>query len=188
MTRFVVHTPATAPAGSRAQLEDVERAYGFIPNLYGVFAESPTVLKAVGLMRGAFEEGTLSPLEQQLVMLAVSVKNACAFCVAAHSTVLARGFKLEHHDIDALRSGGALSNARLDVLAHFTRQVVAKRGWLPQIEVDEFLAAGFSQAQVLEVLLGVSMKTLHNYVDHIADTPLNDQFIPERWTAHPQLT
>jgi alkylhydroperoxidase family enzyme len=63
----------------------------------------------------------------------------------------------------------------------FTRKVVEQRGVLADAEVSAFLDAGYTRAQVIEVLLGVGMKTFNNYVDHIAHTPLNDQFKAEAW-------
>src|SRR5262249_41530964 len=77
MTNFIVHTRETAPAGSRPLLESVEKALGFIPNLYAVFAESPAALKGALAIGEAFSRSTLSPIEQQLVALAVSEANDC---------------------------------------------------------------------------------------------------------------
>ena len=87
MTKFTVHTLETAPAASRPLLEGIRKAFGFVPNLFAVFAESPAALQGALAMAEAFSKSTLSPAQQQLVALAVSEANDCQFCVAAHSTI-----------------------------------------------------------------------------------------------------
>ncbi|HSC46626.1 MAG TPA: carboxymuconolactone decarboxylase family protein [Gammaproteobacteria bacterium] len=182
MTRFDVYTPITAPAGSQQMLSEVQQAFGFLPNLYGVIAESPTALKAAISMGDAYRTGSLSAAEQQVVLLAVSVENRCEFCTAAHSFTARHIGKLPDADVQALRQGRNPADSRLATLAHFTRLVVSRRGWVPEAELEAFLAVGYTRAQVIEVILGVAMKTLHNYIDHLAHTPLNPQFQPERWS------
>ena len=114
-------------------------------------------------------------------MLAVSEANDCEYCKAAHSTLAKRFVKVDPAVVDAMRRREPLADAKLDALAVFTRKVVEQRGILSDSEVDAFLDAGYTRAQVIEVLLGVGMKTFNNYVDHIAHTPLNDQFKAEAW-------
>jgi len=181
MTRFTAHTAESAPAASRPLLEGIGRSVGFVPNLFGVFAESPAALRGALAIYEAFSMSSLAPAEQQLVMLAVSEANDCEYCVAAHSTLAKRLAKVDPALVSAVRRREALADAKLDALVTFTRKVVEQRGMLAEAEVAAFLNAGYSRAQVIEVLLGVGMKTFNNYVDHIAHTPLNDQFKAETW-------
>jgi uncharacterized peroxidase-related enzyme len=181
MTRFAAHTPHTAPAASRPLLEGIERSFGFVPNLFGVFAESPAALQGALAISEAFSKSSLSLAEQQLVMLAVSEANDCEYCVAAHSTIGKRMAKVDPALIDATRRRQPLADPKLDALVTFTRKVVEQRGFVADSEVTALLATGYSKAQLLEVLLGVGMKTFNNYVDHVAHTPLNDQFKAEAW-------
>ena len=83
--------------------------------------------------------------------------------------------------VDALRDGGVLSDLRLDALATFVRQVVRQRGWVEHANIEAFIDAGFTRAQVLEVVLGVAQKTLSNYANHLMKTPLDAAFESERW-------
>ncbi|MGH8223354.1 MAG: hypothetical protein ACREQZ_10310 [Woeseiaceae bacterium] len=76
---------------------------------------------------------------------------------------------------------GRLPDIRLQALAHFARRLVAERGWLPDSAVEEFLAAGFNRAQAFDVLVGVSLKTLSNYANHLLKTPVNPQLASETW-------
>jgi len=181
MTQFTVHTVESAPAASRPQLEGLRRSFGFVPNLFAVFAESPAALRGGLAIYEAFSTSSLAPAEQQLVMLAVSEANDCKYCVAAHSTLAKRLAKVDPALVSATRRREPLPDAKLDALVTFTRKVVEQRGMLAESEVAAFLDAGYTKAQLIEVLLGVGMKTFNNYVDHIAHTPLNAQFKAEAW-------
>ena len=86
--------------------------------------------------------------------------------------------------VDIMKTAGTpLPDARLQALSAFTRQLVEKRGWVSADDVQEFQGAGFTQAQVLEVILGVGMKTLSNFANHIADPPVDDAFAANAWKA-----
>ncbi len=181
MTKFTVHTTETAPERSRPLLEEIQKAFGFVPNLFAVFAESPAALQGALAMADAFSASTLSPTEQQLVALAVSEANDCQFCVAAHSTIAKRIAKADPALVAATRAREPLSDPKFDALVTFTRKLAEQRGVVADADVAAFLEAGYTKAQVIEVLLGVGMKTFNNYVDHIAHVPLNDQFKAEAW-------
>ncbi|MEW6332469.1 MAG: carboxymuconolactone decarboxylase family protein [Pseudomonadota bacterium] len=187
MTKFIVHTLESAPAASRPMLEGLKKAFGFVPNLYAVFAESPAALQGALAIGEAFSKSTLSFAEQQLVALAVSETNDCQFCVAAHSTIAKHLAKTDPALVAATRDRRPLPDAKLDVLVSFTRKLVEQRGFVAEADVAAFLEAGYTRAQVIEVLLGVGMKTFNNYVDHIAHIPLNDQFKAEAWQPKPKV-
>jgi uncharacterized peroxidase-related enzyme len=179
---FDVLQPENAPEAARTELEKVKEQYGFVPNFFGVMANAPPALIAYRTLNRLFDETTLLPLERQVVILACSVANRCEYCVSAHSAA-ARSQNVPAEIVDAIREEQSLSDRRLEALCLLTTQIVAQRGWPKEEAIDEFLAAGFAPHQVLEVLLGVAMKTLSNYTNHIADTPLDSQFAGAEWSA-----
>jgi uncharacterized peroxidase-related enzyme len=181
MTRITVHTPETAPAGSRPLLAGIQKTFGFVPNLYAAIAESPAALQGALAIGEAFLKSSLTPAEQQLVAIAVSEANDCQFCVAAHSTIAKHMAKADPAAVAATRDRDPLADAKLDALVNFTRKLVEQRGWVAEAGLAAFLGAGYTKAQVIEVMLGVGMKTFNNYVDHLANVPLNDQFKAEAW-------
>lgn len=180
MAEFTLHDTATAPAEARERLEKAQQAMGFVPNLFANMAEAPASLEAYQTLDGIFAKTSLSPVEREVVLLATSVENRCHFCVAAHSG-RAKQAGMDDAVLKALRAGDALPDARLDALATFTRTVVRDRGWAGDTAVQAFIDAGFTQGQVLEVILGVSLKTLSNYTNHIAGTPLNAELSSLAW-------
>jgi len=183
---FPIHTIDTAPTDSQPALQAIEERYGFIPNLAAVFAESPGAFNALlGALKAYDDESlTLTPVERQVVLLSVSVENRCDYCTAAHS-MLAHSLGLSREDIDALQQGRAIGDSKLEALQRFTKALVVNRGVVDESAIASFLDSGFSKAQVFEVILGVSLKTLTNYANHVANPPVNEQFksfLPE-WAA-----
>lgn len=181
MSDFKIHTTETAPEGSKEILVGAQKSLGFIPNLYSIMAEAPATLKAYNGLSDNFEKSSLSPTEKQIVLLSTSYVNECNYCVAVHSTV-AQMQKIDRSVVDSIRNGSPITDAKLESLKKFTNLVVEKRGWVDQQEIEDFLSAGYSKAQLLEVIVGIAQKTLSNYINHIVKTPLDDAFEPNKWT------
>lgn len=180
MGRFDLHTHDSAPEDSKPLLKGLEEVFGFVPNLSAVLAESPPTLKAYMTLSGIFDESSFTPAERQVVILAINEYNECHYCVAAHSVIAdMQGVPVEM--VDAIREGSPIPDPRLEALRDFTRKIVDRRGWVDESDIEAFLAAGFDRHQVLEVILGVAMKTISNYANHVAETPLDDAFAGRAW-------
>jgi len=184
MTAFTLHTPDTAPQASQDRLAAVKKAWGFTPKLHATLAESPVALKGYDdLFNLIAAEATLSPVETQVVYQAVNVFHGCEYCTAGH-TFLSRQAGVPEDAIQALRNGQPIADARLQALRGFAERVVETRGFAGQDAVDTFLAAGYSRAQVLEVVTIIATKTISNYTNHLTATPL-EGFMADpslRWT------
>lgn len=180
MTDFTIHTIDTAPERAGAGLRAAQQKLGFIPNLMAVLAESPAALEGYQAVQGALATSSLSTAEQHFVALAVSVANGCIYCVPAYSMMAAKS-DAPQQAVDAVRDGQPIDDGRLSALRHFTQAVVEKRGRVAEEEVKTFLAAGFTKAQVLEVILAAAFKLISNYTNHVADIPLDEAFQPYRW-------
>lgn len=182
MSLFDLHTAETAPEGSRDDIAAVQERFGFLPNIHAVLAESPATLKAYNTLGGLMATTSFSPAEQQLLLLTISAVNGCEYCVAAH-TMGGMMAKLDEDVINAIRDGGEIADAKLAALTKFTRAVVEKRGFVSDQEISELTAVGYSRDQVLEVVMATAMKTISNYVNHLAETPLDDAFAKAAWRA-----
>jgi uncharacterized peroxidase-related enzyme len=180
--KFPLHTRNSAPEASKPLLAQVESAFGFVPNLTATLAESPAALAGYLQLSATIQEhSALSPQEQQIVMLAVSEANGCDYCMAAHS-LIAGMTQVPDETVAALRACGDLPDPIENALAKFARAVVEQRGWISEEEQETFLAAGFTRQQALDVVSIVALKTLSNYANHLAHTPLDAAFEPHRWT------
>lgn len=185
MTQFAVHTLATAPDASRPSMEGAQKAFGILPNLIGVFAESPAVAEGYLGLAGALGKSSFTALERETVLITASVENDCHYCVAAHTTVT-QGQKLDQSVIAAIRERRPIANGRLEALRLFTIKLVQNRGFVSDADVAAFLDAGFTRAQVLETVMGIALKVMSNYVNHIAETPLDAPFQANAWTPRPR--
>lgn len=182
MATFMLHTLETAPEASRTAMAAVARKFGFLPNLVREMAEAPATLKGYLALGDLLEQTSLSRVEQQLVLASVSFANTCEYCVAAHSAGL-RQAGLPQREIDAVREGRSLVDPKLEALRAFTIELVGTRGRPDADALRGFRDAGYGSRQVLEVILAVGMKTISNYVNHLANTPLDPELRAFEWVA-----
>jgi len=178
MQGFEIHTVATRP-----ELAEVAARYGFVPNLFAILAEAPAALETYATLASILDKTSLSPTERQIVLLAVSHENGCGYCMAAHSAI-AGMLGVSAEVIAALRDGQPLAEPRLEALRTLTTRIVRDRGFLPPAQVQAFFDAGYTRAQLLEVLVGVAIKTFSNYVNHLAETPLDEAFASQAWAPN----
>lgn len=181
MADFPFHEKQDAPEKAQPLLGKAEQKYGFVPNILKGMAESPELLEGYMTLSGLFDRTSLSPVERQVVLLSVSHENGCHYCMAAHSAA-AKMAEAPDEVISALREGKPISDGKLEALRSFTRTVVKTRGNPEESDIESLLDAGYSKRTVLEVVLGVGMKTLSNYTNHIVDTPLDQAFEPMAWS------
>ncbi len=175
-----VHTIETASEKSAEILKQVKTKFGFIPNLFGVFAESPEILQAYLTLGTLVDQTTLTPLERQIAFIGTSVANSCEYCVAAH-TAISSMQNLPADVIGSLRENRSITDAKLESFKKFVQAVTEKRGFVSEEEKSAFIEAGYIEKNILEVILVVGMKTLSNYTNHIAETPLDAAFEPAKW-------
>ncbi|MDF1516708.1 MAG: carboxymuconolactone decarboxylase family protein [Lutibacter sp.] len=182
MTKFKLHTPETAPESSKEILAASLKQNGFIPNLYGIMAESPELLKAYRNLSDSFNATSLSQIEKNIVWLAVSNYNACHYCMAIHTSV-AKMHQLPADMIEALRDNVPLKNEKLETLRKFAVLLTEKRGWANEEEISKFLEAGYTLKNILELVLGIGQKIISNYVNHITQTSVDKQVEEFIWEA-----
>lgn len=181
VTGFPLHDEATAPAEALPHLAAARERMGFLTTLNAVMAESPQLLAGYTALAQQFAASSLPKPAQQVVLLTASVANACPHCVAAHSTLALRA-GLTTDDVNALRKATTLQDPSLDAVRRLTQAIVDKRGWADEQNIADFLAAGHTRRQILDVVLGIGMKTLSNYTNHIAHTPLDPAWQGQEWT------
>jgi len=151
------------------------------PNLMTRLAEVPPLVTAFQSLMAAFGQTSFSPREREVISTVVSVENRCTYCVAFH-TMLMSAANEDGTLVAALRGGGALPDERLDALAAFVRALVRGRGTVPADVALRFAAAGFTDAQAREAIVGVAFQTLSNYANHVAPAALDEDLQPHRWS------
>jgi alkylhydroperoxidase family enzyme len=174
---FRIYSPETAPAAAQPLLAAARKNFGLVPNVLGVMAESPVTLEAYLTLGQIFSNKSgFTPTEQHVVLQTINAANACHYCTLAHATIAVNALKFDASEDLAIREGRPLSNAKLEALRLFAHEIVMTRGWIKDAALQAFLAAGYTRAQAFEVILGAGMKTLTNYINHIANTPIDAAF------------
>lgn len=186
MTDFTIHNEETAPDAGGDMLGEAKDKFGMVPNVLGIMAESSSELEGYLTLSKLFEETSLTQEEQKIVLMTVSFENECDYCMAAHS-MESENIGVSEKVISAVRNGEPIEDNHLEALRRFTAAVVRKRGNLVESDVETFLEAGYEQKNILEVILAVGMKTMSNYTNHIANTPLDEAMESYRWEP-PQNT
>ncbi|SIT43919.1 Alkylhydroperoxidase [Paraburkholderia piptadeniae] len=175
-------TEDTPDARAREVLEAARAATGGIPNMYAGMANLPalldTYLHGYQLFR---KESTLTPAEQELVLLVISRANECTYCVAAHSWIADKVSKTPHQAIQAVRDDEEIEDPKLQALAEFTRTMVVSRGNPTQAELRAFVSAGYTTKNVLEIILALGVKTISNYSNHLLHTEVDAKFESAAW-------
>jgi len=175
-------SPESADAAVKQLLGDARARLGFVPNMYANMANGQgmleTYIHGYELFRAT---AGLTPMEQEVVFLAISRQNECGYCMAAHSFVADVMSKVPEAITNAIRDDRPVPDAKLAALAIFSRTMVATRGLPTRKSVEEFLAAGYTERHVLSVILAVSVKTLSNYANHLFHTPVDQVFSARAW-------
>lgn len=160
-----------------------------VPNLYARMANVPDVLSTYlyGYERFRKHSGfTLA--EQEVIFLTISRENECSYCVAAHSWVAQNVSKLLPDVIEAIRTGEPVSRPRLSALNRFTATMVQKRGNPTHQDAQQFLGAGFTEENILEIILAIAIKTLSNYSNHVFHTPVDEPFAAHEWSSQLEVS
>ncbi len=169
---FRIFTPADALAESAQLLNSAVEQFGMIPNLEGVMAAAPALLETYLKGFDLFQKTSLTAIEQQIVYQTANFENNCEYCVPWH-TLLSRNAGMSPTDIWALRQGSQLSDAKHEALRVFTQSLIRNRGNLCPADLSDFFAAGYTERHGMEVVLGLAIKTMSNYTNSIAQTPLD---------------
>ncbi|EIN02202.1 alkylhydroperoxidase AhpD core [Paraburkholderia hospita] len=181
MSRLKLHTIESAPEASRPFVQKALAINGFLPNLIASLANAPTALETYLTVAEINGRSGLTLAEREVVQITAAGIHGCGFCVAGHTIVALKKAQLAESLVEEARNQLPISDARLNAVAVFTRAVIATRGAVSDDELASFRAAGFTEANALEVILGVSLATLCNFANNLSRNELNPQFAPYRW-------
>lgn len=167
---------------ARPLLERAQQTLGFVPNMYQGMAIAPAVLSTYMHGYDLFRQASgFTPAEQEVVFLTISRYNDCKYCMSAHSMLADKMSNVPATTLEALRSRQPIPDERLAALSQFVECMVDRRGVPTTGDVEAFLAAGFREEQILQVVLAIAVKTLSNYSNHLAQPEVDTAFSAYRW-------
>jgi AhpD family alkylhydroperoxidase len=174
---FADLTEALVPKAAGPLLAQARAVFGFVPNLALAMALEPAALDSYFHALQAFGKTSLSPVEQQIVLMAVSRANRARYSLAIHATLAAK-LGAPADLIKAVGTGTGIDDPRIAALHRFTDILTVARGQVAAAEVDAFFAAGYDSTAVVAVAFGVAVKTFANALALLAETPVDQTFAP----------
>lgn len=166
-----------ADSKAKKLFERSEKELKMIPNLYKAMANAPEILQAYMDGDKNFRENSgFTPTEQEVILLIISYENGCEYCMAAHSTMADFYSNVPREVTNAIREDKPIEDKKLGALAGMTREMLLSRGRPKSSAVEDFLNAGYSEKQLLDIVLAISVKTLSNYTNHLFNTPVDKAF------------
>ena len=181
MSKFTLHNQDSAAPEAQPFLENSLKNFGMIPNLHAVMAESPALLEGYQVLHSLAQKSSLNKEELTVVWQAINVEHACHYCVPAH-TAIANMMQVDEDIVEALRNETPLKSEKLEVLRNTTLSMLRQRGVIDETILDTFYQAGYSRQNLLDIVLVMSQKVMSNYVNHLADTPVDEPFKAFAWS------
>lgn len=176
MTRLSIPTRDEAPEASRALLDAVNDKLGVVPNMFLLIANSPAGLQGVLSLNSALGS-TLDAKMRERIAVAVAAVNGCDYCMSAHTYLGANLAKLDEAELAANRRGRS-TDAKANVVVTFAHKVAENRGKVTDSDLAALKLAGFTDAQVIEIVLVVAENFLTNLINNVAETELDFPFVP----------
>tara|TARA_R110002153_G_scaffold7511_3_gene33754 strand:+ start:1106 stop:1639 length:534 start_codon:yes stop_codon:yes gene_type:complete len=175
MSTFKVLTRDEVSENNQAIFDNLKKALGFVPNLYATYANSDTALE--NYLNFANAKTSLSAKEKEVVNLAVSQVNDCIYCLSAHTAIgKMNGFNDEQ--ILELRAGKASFDSKLNALAQLAKNVTENRGHTDEKILDNYFAAGYTKANLIDTISLVGDKTISNYIHSATQVPVDFPVAP----------
>jgi uncharacterized peroxidase-related enzyme len=171
MSRLNMIDSQQAEGKQKELLDGVQKQLGMTPNLVRVFANSPAVLQGYLGLKDGLSEGALGTKLSEQIALAVAEENGCEYCVAAH-TAVGKMLGLNRDEILDARQGTS-SDSRAEAALQFANNVVKKRGWVDDEDLEKVRNAGYGDAEITEIVGHVVLNIFRNYFNHVAETPID---------------
>ncbi|MFV8225646.1 carboxymuconolactone decarboxylase family protein [Christiangramia aquimixticola] len=160
-----------------ALLEKAQKENGMIPNMYKNMVNLPGLQETYDTGYKNFrQQSGFTPAEQEVVFLTLSVDNNCGYCTAAHSFIADKMSKTPVEVTNAIRDGKEIPDEKMAALSRFTKVMNTTKGNPSEDDVKNFIDAGYSEKQILAIILAQSVKTISNYSNHIFHTEVDEAF------------
>lgn len=171
MTNVPLVEPGSATGTVRDQLDQIQSAFGTVPAMFRVVANSPAALTSMWGSFGAFGGGTLGPALSEQLAVAVANHNSCEYCLAAH-TALGHKAGVGREALEAAQDGRS-DDPATDALLGFAVKVVREGGQVTRADVKALRDAGFNDEQIVETIGQIALNLFTNYVNIALDVPID---------------
>jgi uncharacterized peroxidase-related enzyme len=171
MSRIAIPTREAAPEAAQPLLAAVEKQLGAVPNLFRLLSLSPAALQGYLSLNGALTRA-LDVKTRERIALAVAEVNGCHYCLSAHTYLGLNLVKLDAAEI-ALNRQGRSSDPKADAAVAFAARIARNRGRVSDADVAAVRDAGYSDAQIVEIVALVAENVFTNFLNNVADTAID---------------
>jgi len=175
MPRTQALKPEQVPADSKPTLDTFTKMLGFTPNMLATFAQSPIAFNAWATFRSSLNK-VLDVKTREIISLAVSEVNGCNYCLAVHSYAASMA-KLPADEIILARKGHAI-DPKKDAADQFARKIIETRGQVGESDLETVRQAGYTDANVMEIVALVAMYSLTNFFNNVFDPEKDYPAVP----------
>ena len=171
MARIAIPALDAAPAASAPILEAVNKQLGVVPNLFRLVSISPAALTGLTSLSGALSK-TLDVRTRERIALAVAQVNGCDYCLSAHTYLGLNAAKISPEEI-ALNRQGRSGDPKADAAVRFAVKVTEARGRVSEADLQAVRAAGYSDAQIVDIVGVVAENVFTNLINNVAQTDID---------------
>jgi uncharacterized peroxidase-related enzyme len=172
MSRIPVPAIEHVPAESQALLAGVKSRLGTVPNMYRIIANSPAALEAFLGFHSALDKGGVDQLTRERIALAVAEANGSDYCLSARTHRVRKAAMLDDAEITANRSG-ASNDIRADAAVRFAAKLARERGQASDADIEAIQRAGYSDAEIVEVIANVAINVFANMINEALKTDID---------------
>jgi uncharacterized peroxidase-related enzyme len=176
MTNFAIPTREEVSENNQAIFDNLKKGLGFVPNLYAYYAKNETALGDYLTLQN--RKSTLKAKEREVINLVTSQINGCRYCQSAH-TVLGKMNGFTEEQVIELRKGSASFDPKIDALVKFTASIVENKGRADEASKQAFFDAGYTEANLIDVVIVVGDKTISNYIHNLTGFAIDFPIAPE---------
>jgi len=164
MSRLNAVQPEQATGKTKELLDAVKAKFRVVPNLTKVMANSPAVLEGYISFSGALAHGALDPKLREQLAIEVADQNSCQYCLSAH-TAIGKMTGLTIEELELARSANS-TTPKTTAALQFARQLVESKGQISDAEVEAVRRAGYSDAEIAEIIAHVALNIFTNYFNN----------------------
>lgn len=176
MSKFIVPTHDVVNSTNKNIFERLQKAVGFVPNIYALMAYSETALDTYIKFENA--PTSFSKRELEVVKLVVSQENGCHYCLSAH-TMFGKMNGLSENEMLEIRGGSASFNNKLDALANLTKEIVSNKGRAMENTIQNFFKAGYTKGSLIDLVQLVAVMVVTNYLNNLTQVPIDFDLAPQ---------
>lgn len=171
MSRINVPARDSAPEEAKERLDELHAQLGVVPNMFRLMANSPEVLKGFSGFQKAVAK-TFDLKTRERVALAVAQVNGCDYCLSAHTYMGTNIARISPEEIALNRQGVSL-DPKANVVVAFATKVTRERGHVSDADINAVRNAGFTDAQIVEIIAMVAENSFTNYLNEVAKTDID---------------